>query len=1230
MRERNGVGLRRLPMFPVSVAGDKEERIKRVCRFFRAQKQRRPEENMSKTGKFRFSIDRGGTFTDVFAQCPSGSVRTYKLLSKHTCYQDAPTEGIRRIIEMESGKTLQPDAPIDSSLIESIRMGTTVATNALLERKGERTGLLITKGFRDLLHIGNQARPNIFDLSIAIPEHLYCEVVEVDERVVLESDQCELKLKQGDSVSLPSHSVNVVRKLDLEVLEGDLKKLLEKDVRSIAVVLMHSWVVRQPREADRAARLGPRVQARQHLQLCHEDGSAGAGSAVGPCRRGRGYARTVFDKYGIPVIGFDMGGTSTDVSRFDGEFIHTFESVTAGVPLQCPQLDIQTVAAGGGSILTFSSGIYNVGPESAGANPGPVAYDHGGELLTITDANLILNRLLPSRFPKIFGPTHDSELNATKTLEKFKQLRSKINAFNEAHGLEPLNVEEIALGFIRVANETMARPIRNITQGKGFDPSTHMLACFGGAGGQHACAIAKSLGIKLVSVPRYAGILSAVGIFLADVVIEENEPVGLLITDDNYSRTNELVEHRFKVICEELGAKLKSEGNYSELKFEKYLNIRYSGTDCALMVKDSPPLKNFTARFVDEYSRQFGFQLQRELVLDDIRVRAVGVNEIIHENEKQEEISTLPLGTINAYFNTGSHETPYVACVPGIYRGPCLILDNLSTIVVEPGWVATVSDKDVKLEFEVLKNENEETRPIVLDSIMLSIFSHRFMSIAEQMGRILQRTSVSTNIKERLDFSCAIFGPDGGLVSNAPHIPVHPGPCRRLCSISYALLRGVAASSVGVMGFLLVRCCCPGMDCDPSSPIFFVANRGHHADIGGITPGSMPPNSKSIHEEGAVFKSFKLVREGNFMEEQLVAELMKPGEYPGSSGTRNLSDNLSDLRAQVAANQKVGHPAPPLPDIGVLAPVRPEVHAVHPGERGGGGSRNAEDSGGKLLPKIIRLRVHGRRKRNSANSEHKQARGLCNVRLHGNNLPGDWELQRSESNYVISSDLLPPVPRRKGHPAEPRVLKANTHNHPGRKHPPPLRGRCSGWGNVLTSQRVVDVILKAFEACAASQGCMNNITFGDNTLGYYETVAGGAGAGPTWEGRSGVHTHMTNTRITDPEILELRYPVLLHHFSLEKHSGGVGKFRGGDGVRREILFRKHMKLSVLTERRVFTPYGLKEGGDGKRGRNLLVKNAWRDQSKGKIINLGGKTSVDVEPGDMFTLISPGGGAWGKL
>lgn len=668
-----------------------------------------------------------------------------------------------------------------------------------------------------------------------MPPPIYADVVEVPERVILDSPECNLDTSKFRSVTTPTNKVLIAKELDLNIVQQQLERLLKKGICSLAVVLIHSWVfdehelkvrdlalkmgfkhVSTSSEVMRMVRVVPRgftttvdsyttPLIRDYLKsfksgftslspnqvlFMQSDGGlttmnrfCGSRAVLsGPAGGVVGYARTVFDKYGVPVIGFDMGGTSTDVSRYDGELVHTFESITAGVPLQCAQLDIHTVAAGGGSILTFTSGIYNVGPESAGANPGPVAYDQGGLALTITDANLICNRLVPSRFPKIFGPNHDSELNVGKTLEQFQKMGDNINTFNGEHGMSPLTVQEIALGFIRVANETMARPIRNITQGKGFDPGNHMLACFGGAGGQHACAIAKSLGIKRVSVPRYAGILSAVGIFLADVVIETNEPVGRHVTTSLFQDLEHYVLERFEILCAELGKKLKNEANYSKIRFEKYLNIRYNGTDCALMVReDVGGLAEFCAKFTLEYSRQFGFQLERDLVLDDLRVRAVGCNEmgsVGDEREKPPQGDGVPqaLDTISVYFDGGPQATSIYECVQGRFPGPCLILDELSTIVVEPGWVATVTKDDVCLDYVEEKKKNvEDSSNVQLDSIVLSVFSHRFMSIAEQMGRILQRTSVSTNIKERLDFSCAIFGPDGGLVSNAPHIPVHLG-----------------------------------------------------------------------------------------------------------------------------------------------------------------------------------------------------------------------------------------------------------------------------------------------------------------------------------------------------------------------------------------------------------------------------------------------------------------------
>uniref|UniRef100_A0A2K6LU06 5-oxoprolinase, ATP-hydrolysing n=1 Tax=Rhinopithecus bieti TaxID=61621 RepID=A0A2K6LU06_RHIBE len=795
----------------------------------------------SPEGRFHFAIDRGGTFTDVFAQCPGGHVRVLKLLSEDPAnYADAPTEGIRRILEQEAGMLLPRDRPLDSSHIASIRMGTTVATNALLERKGERVALLVTRGFRDLLHIGTQARGDLFDLAVPMPEVLYEEVLEVDERVVLHRGEAgtgtPVKGRTGDLLE-------VQQPVDLGTLRGKLEGLLSRGTRSLAVVLMHSytWAQHEQQVGALARELGfttcPRLRRPCHWcairppgahSLCRRystpaihanpcrasavafqgqlkgedvqvlfmrsdgglapmDAFSGSRAVLsGPAGGVVGYSATTYQQEGgQPVIGFDMGGTSTDVSRYAGEFEHVFEATTAGVTLQAPQLDINTVAAGGGSRLFFRSGLFVVGPESAGAHPGPACYRKGGPL-TVTDANLVLGRLLPASFPCIFGPGEDQPLSPEASRKALEAVATEVNSFltNGPCPASPLSLEEVAMGFVRVANEAMCRPIRALTQARGHDPSAHVLACFGGAGGQHACAIARALGMDTVHIHRHSGLLSALGLALADVVHEAQEPCSLLYAPETFMQ----LDQRLSRLEEQCVDALQAQGfPRSQISTESFLHLRYQGTDCALMVSAhqhpatacSPRAGDFGAAFVGRYMREFGFVIpERPVVVDDVRVRGTGRSGL-----RLEDAPKAPTGPprvdkmTQCYFEGGYQETPvYLLGELGYghkLHGPCLIIDSNSTILVEPGCQAEVTETgDIRISVGA---EVPGTVGTQLDPIQLSIFSHRFMSIAEQMGRILQRTAISTNIKERLDFSCALFGPDGGLVSNAPHIPVHLG-----------------------------------------------------------------------------------------------------------------------------------------------------------------------------------------------------------------------------------------------------------------------------------------------------------------------------------------------------------------------------------------------------------------------------------------------------------------------
>uniref|UniRef100_A0A8C9AQS8 5-oxoprolinase, ATP-hydrolysing n=1 Tax=Prolemur simus TaxID=1328070 RepID=A0A8C9AQS8_PROSS len=1176
----------------------------------------------SPEGRFHFAIDRGGTFTDVFAQCPGGHVRVLKLLSEDPAnYADAPTEGIRRILEQEGGMPLPRDQPLDTSRIASIRMGTTVATNALLERRGERVALLVTRGFRDLLHIGTQAREDLFDLAVPMPELLYEEVLEVDERVVLYRGEpgagMPVKGRTGDLLE-------VQRPVDLGALRGKLEGLLSRGIRSLAVVLMHSytWTQHEQQVGALARELGfthvslsseampmVRIVPRGHtacadayltptiqryvqgfrrgfqgqlkdvqVLFMRSDGglvpmdtfSGSRAVLSGPAGGVVGYSATTYQlEGGQPVIGFDMGGTSTDVSRYAGEFEHVFEASTAGVTLQAPQLDINTVAAGGGSRLFFRSGLFVVGPESAGAHPGPACYRKGGPA-TVTDANLVLGRLLPASFPCIFGPGEDQPLSPEASRKALEAVATEVNSFltNGPCPASPLSLEEVAMGFVRVANEAMCRPIRALTQARGHDPSAHVLACFGGAGGQHACAIARALGMDTVHIHRHSGLLSALGLALADVVHEAQEPCALSYTPETFVQ----LDQRLSRLEEQCVDALRAQGfSRSQISTESFLHLRYQGTDCALMVSAhqhpatarSPRAGDFGAAFVERYMREFGFVIpERPVVVDDVRVRGTGRSRLRLEDTPKVQTGPPRVDKMTqCYFEGGYQETPvYLLGELGYghkLQGPCLIIDSNSTILVEPGCQAEVTETgDIRISVGAEAPSAVGTQ---VDPIQLSIFSHRFMSIADGPYPAAHR-------------DCAV--PDPAL--GADH-------------------------------------------CSPPAQVFW-------PDIGGITPGSMPPHSTSLQQEGAVFLSFKLVQGGVFQEEAVTEALRAPGKIPSCSGTRNLHDNLSDLRAQVAANQKgiqlVGELIGQY-GLDVVQAYMGHIQAnaelaVRDMLRTFGSSRqarglslevSAEDHMDDGSP--IRLHVQINPSQGSAVFDFSST----GPEVFGN-LNAPRAITLSALIYCLRCLVGRDIPLNQGCLAPVRVVISR-----GSILDPSAEAAVVG-GNVLTSQRVVDVILKAFGACAASQGCMNNVTLGNAHMGYYETVAGGTGAGPGWHGRSGVHSHMTNTRITDPEVLESRYPVILRRFELRPGSGGRGRFRGGDGVIRELLFREEALLSVLTERRAFQPYGLHGGEPGARGLNLLIRK------DGRAVNLGGKTSVSVYPGDVFCLHTPGGGGYG--
>ncbi|PBP25076.1 hydantoinase B/oxoprolinase [Diplocarpon rosae] len=1317
----------------------------------------------------RIAIDRGGTFTDCVANPGSGRMEdniVIKLLSEDPSnYEDAPLEGIRRIMSSFLGREIPRGQPIDTSQIESIRMGTTVATNALLERKGERIALLVTQGFKDCLEIGNQSRPKIFDLAIRKPDVLYEKVVEVDERVTLEDyaedptrHVTDIQSKPGDLVKgLSSETVRILQRPEEGKIREQLQDIWDQGIRSIAVCFMHGYTF-----SDHEALVGAlaRDMGFHHVSLSHElmpmiklvpratsvcadayltpiikkyiagfqqgfqgglgtesvmqqSGSRGArcefmqsdGGLVdvdkfsglkailsGPAGGVVGYALTSYDpETKTPVIGFDMGGTSTDVSRYGlGRYEHVFETTTAGVTIQSPQLDINTVAAGGGSRLFFRNGLFVVGPESAGAHPGPGCYRKGGPA-TVTDANLFLGRLLPDFFPKIFGEHEDEGLDVEASEKLLRELTEQINQETGKN----MSADEVAYGFLTVANEAMTRPIRSLTEAKGHDTSKHRLATFGGAGGQHAVAIAEILGIRQTLVHRYSSVLSAYGMSLADVVEERQEPESKVWADEGESR--DALLKKLEELRNKATTALKEQGfETGSIVFEEYLNMRYRGTESALMIV-KPPKDDakqefegdefaFGKAFVKQHEQEFGFSFDRDIIVDDVRVRAIGksfenlgktvdqqLREIrpkdLHTKDKEYKRSSV-------YFDDGRHDTPIYKLEDldrgDRLKGPAILCDGTQTIVVPPGASALIIETHVvintgekELHNEVSKPDNDQEA----DPVMLSIFAHRFMAIAEQMGRALQKTSVSTNVKERLDYSCALFDSTGGLVANAPHLPVHLGSMSTCVKRQAEIWRGrlvkgdVLVSNHPEFGGTHlpdITVITPAFDQAGKTVLFYCASRAHHADIGGVLPGSMPPHSRELYQEGAAIKSEKLVSAGKFNEERITELLLRePAKYEGCSGTRCLSDNISDLKAQISSNMKGINLITSLIEEYGEDVVNSYMVAIQ---------ENAELSVRNLLKDVskqfegqdltavdwmddgspIRLKITIDAEKGEAVFDFDGT----GPEVYGNtNAP--QAITYSAIIYCLRCLISEDIPLNQG------CLKPIKVLIPPKSFLSPSDKAAVVGGNVLTSQRVTDVILKAFQACAASQGDCNNLTFGFGGnirgqedvkgFGYYETIAGGSGAGKDWEGTSGVHTHMTNTRITDAEIFERRYPVLLREFSLRPGSGGAGKHHGGAGVIRDIEFRIPVQVSILSERRVYRPYGLAGGEDGECGLNIWVRrvevsNAERSDQllngsgadmedsvyEERHINMGGKNTAAMKAGERIIIHTPGGGGWGQV
>ncbi|TVY30730.1 Uncharacterized protein LHYA1_G000358 [Lachnellula hyalina] len=1266
----------------------------------------------------RIAIDRGGTFTDFWANIPGRKDDlVFKLLS--VCpdlYPDAPTEGVRRILETATETSIPSGQLLDLEPVESIRMGTTVATNALLERKGEPVALLITKGMIDLLIIGNQARPHIFDLSVRKLDKLYEKVIEIDERITVEgfSEDPEPQTiditKDADLVEgLSGEALRILKKPDYEVVRKDLQALWDEGFRSLAIALMHSYaypehetkiaeiaqemgfsisvscklqpmvkIVPRAQSATADAYLSPVIvrylegfakgflgefkdeKSSRKLLLSQSDGSLATFNTFtglravlsGPAGGVVGMARTCYDEVSqVPVLGFDMGGTSTDVSRFGGSYEHVFESTVAEVTIQSPQLDINTVAAGGGSMLFWRNGLFVVGPDSAGAFPGPACYGNGGPL-TITDANFLLGRLLPDFFP--------TKLDLLTVISKFSELTKIINA--EKDGDSQMTPEEIANGFITVANASMSRPIRNISEGRGFDTSAHNLACFGGAGGQHAVAVARDLGIKRVIVHRLSSILSAYGMALADIEVDLQEPESVLFNESTSSR----IESRLDSLKTKALAKLASQGfKENQVTHHSFLNMRYNGSDTALMVEKTSEDPDFGTAFTQRHMREFGFTQPRDIMVDDIRVRSVGNSIGIQASNPFQELNDLSspiyLGKAEAastrkvFFEKNGWVDTRIFHLDALpisrkIAGPAVIIDSTQTIVVDPASEATILQEHVVVD--LLDADRKAISSEVVDPIHLSVFGHRFMSIAEQMGTTFQKTSISTNIKERLDFSCAVFSHDGGLVANAPHIPGHLG------SMAYAiayqsrlypkgelkpgdvLLSNHPISGGTHLPDLTVTTPVFDDDENPQEILFFVANRGHHADIGGIAAGSMPPNSTELWQEGAAVESFKMVKEGVFDEPGLVNILYDiPGSYPGCSGTRTLKDNIADLKAATAANKRgiallssmIKEYTWPVVKLYMAAIQKNAEYSVRNllkefSVRFRGRALEAVDYLDDGTPLAVKITIDG-----ETGSAKFDFTGTGPETF--NNLNAPPAVKNSGIMYCLRSMISSDIPLNQG------CLEPIEIYCPPNTILSPSPTAATVGSNVETAQRIIDLIFKAFKVAGASQGSMNNLTFGyggtneDGSVakgfGYYETIAGGAGAGADWQGQDAVHTNATNTRMTDPEIFEKRYPVLLREFSIRKGSGGRGRNRGGDGCIRDIEIRRPLQVSILSERRVIAPYGMAGGEEGKRGVNIW-KRVDPVTGSERTISLGGKASVMMNAGDRVIIHTPGGGGYGAL
>jgi len=1196
---------------------------------------------------WQFWIDRGGTFTDIVARRPDGSLTTHKLLSESPeHYRDAAIAGIRHLLGVAADRTI----PVEQ--VEAVKMGTTVATNALLERKGEPTVLAITRGFRDALRIAYQNRPRLFDRHIVLPELLYRHVVEIDERIGAHGE--------------------VVLPLDASAARAGLQAHYDKGLRSIAIVLMHGYryTAHEAALADIAREVGYTQVSVSHLvspmmklvargdttvvdaylspilrryvdqvaselpgvnlQFMQSNGgltdartfqgkdsilSGPAGGIVGMVRASRAAG---FEK----IIGFDMGGTSTDVSHFSGEFERVFETQVAGVRMRAPMMSIHTVAAGGGSILHFDGSRFRVGPDSAGADPGPASYRRGGPL-AVTDCNVMLGKIQPEFFPKLFGSDGAQALDAATVREKFSAMAAEIQAATGA----PSSPEQVAEGFIEIAVGNMANAIKQISVQRGHDVTEYALTSFGGAGGQHACLVADALGMKTVFIHSLAGVLSAYGMGLADQTAMRESAVELRLAPEALPALEERLQALGAAAVADLHAQAVADERISVVR---RVHLRYEGTDSALIVLFDT-IESMKSQFEAAYRKRFSFLMPaKALIVEAVSVEAIGKSDAPPEAAPKQAPRHAPLApsqTVRMYSAGQWHDAGLfkrdATRIGDMIKGPAIIAEANATTIVEPGWQAEVTPQDHLVLTRVEALPVRRAIGTTADPVMLEIFNNLFMSIAEQMGLRLQNTAYSVNIKERLDFSCAIFDAEGNLIANAPHMPVHLGSMGE--SIKTVMRENAGQMHPGDVYMLNdpynggthlpdVTVITPVFDEAGGEILFYVGSRGHHADIGGSTPGSMPPDSRNIEEEGVLINNFKLVdgSAGSQLRDAEARALLASARYPA----RNPDQNMADFRAQVAANQKgveelrkmvahfgldvvrayMGH----VQDNAEEA-VRRVISALR------NGSYELKLDNGAVINVAVRVNAAER----SAEIDFSGTSGQLD-----NNFNAPSAVCMAAVLYVFRTLVNDDIPLNAGclkplHVIIPPGSMLNPH------YPASVVS-----GNVETSTCITNALYGALGVQGASQGTMNNFTFGNAKYQYYETISGGSGAGDGFNGTDVVQTNMTNSRLTDPEILEFRFPVRLESYEIRHGSGGAGRWHGGNGGVRKVRFLEPMTAAILSNNRIHAPFGMAGGEPGALGRNTVLR------ADGSVEQLGHIGKTDMQPGDIFVVETPGGGGFG--